>query len=168
MGYDDEPQEAEDNLRFPVSIRHQPEIQDIIRLLRSHLVRMSPRELKSAASTLLALERMPLVTPGIDVTFGFQEPRNDGNYAWADIAVSQDCFSLKIGEHFYDSDVGGNSETWIEFEAIAGDDRCYGSIEQWLDTTRQIADASIISCEDRSDHESLDWDAEEIDEWKAP
>ena len=81
MGHDDEPQKTKDYLRFPLSIQHQPEIGDIIRLIRSRLVRMSPLELKSAASTLLALKRMPLVTPGIDVTFGFQEPRNDGNYA---------------------------------------------------------------------------------------
>ena len=31
-----------------------------------------------------------------------------------DRAVSQDCFSLKFGKRFYDSDVGGDTETRIE------------------------------------------------------
>jgi hypothetical protein len=69
-------------------------------------------------------------------------------------AISEDGFSLKVAEHFYDTDVGGDSETRIEFEAIEGDERCQGNIEEWLDTARQIADGGIISCEDRSDYDS--------------
>jgi hypothetical protein len=41
---------------------------------------MSPDDLRSAASVLLALERLPATTPGVQVTFGFAQPNTDGNY----------------------------------------------------------------------------------------
>jgi hypothetical protein len=167
MDRDDEAEEIEDNPHFPLRIQHKAEIEDIISLIRSHLVRMSPRELRSAASVLLALERLPFVTPGIDVSFGFQEPRNGGNYAWADLRISEESFSLNIGQHFYDPDVGGDTETQTAFEATEGDARCRGGIERWLETARQIADGSPISCEDYSDHESVDWIAGEVDGWET-
>jgi hypothetical protein len=168
MDRDDNAEEIGDNPRFPLRIQHKAKIDDIISLIRNHLVRMSPRELRSAAIALLALERLPFVTPGVDVSFGFQEVRNGGNYAWADLRISEESFSLNVGQHFYDPDVGGDTETQTTFEATEGDERCHGSIERWLETVSQIADGSPISCEDYSDHESVDWIAREVDGWETP
>ena len=158
--------EAEDSVRFPLQIRHRAQM-EIIALIRSHLVRMSPPEIRSAAVTLLALERLPLVAPEINISFGFCQQNIDGNYKWADIKFSENSFSLHVGEHFYDPDIGGDTETDTTFEAFEGDERCLGSIQRWLEVARSIAEGSPISCEDYSDHERLDWKADVVNGWGA-
>jgi len=155
-------EETEGNTRFPLFIKNQSEIKQIVDLIRHHLVRMSPRELKAAAVTVLALERLPLTTKGVQVLFGFCS-RKDGNYKWADINISEDHIRLTIGEHFYDPAVGGDTESETIFEAFEGDERCQGSIQRWLDTAQEIAHGSAVTFEDYSDHEQIDWSADEVD-----
>lgn len=74
---------------------------------------MSPGHVRSAASVLLALERLPATTSGIQVTFGFIQRNTDGNYGWVDIAISEDGLRLGIGEHYYDPSAGADTESRI-------------------------------------------------------
>jgi hypothetical protein len=152
--------------RFPLSIDDKPKIEQVIELVRNHLSSMAPGELRAAASVLLALERLPAITPGIRVTFGFTRPNTDGNYGWADIEISEDEFRLGVGEHFYDPSVGGDTETRTVFETLAGGDWREGDIEDWLPVANVIASEGRVSAEDYSEHEEIEWTAEgDLDTW---
>ena len=156
-------EETEGDTRFPLSIENQSDIKQVVDLIRNHLVRMSPSELKAAAATLLALERLPLTTKGVQVSFGFRQTSSYGNYAWADINISEDHIRLTIGEHFYDPAVGGDTESETIFEAFEGDERCQGRIQRWLDIAQEIAHGSAVTSEDYSDYEQIDWSMDEVD-----
>jgi hypothetical protein len=111
MNEEDDPSDRADAGRFPLSIDDITKVEEVINLVRDQLRNMRPAHLRAAASILLALERLPATTPGMQVTCSFQQPNFDGNYGWADITVSEDNFSLGLGEHFYDPTVGGDTET---------------------------------------------------------
>ena len=129
----------------------------IAKLLRSRLAMMTPAELRSLAALLLALERLPCETPGVDISLTLSQPNLDGNYGWADLYISQTEFRLGIGEHFYDPSVGGDTESQTLYEACAGDDAAEGDIELWLSYAEaRSADGSVL-IEDNSDLEEVDW-----------
>jgi hypothetical protein len=152
--------------RFPLSITDKPKIERVIHLVRGHLPSMSPDDLRAAASVLLALERLPATTPGVQVTLGFAQPNTDGNYGWADIEISENEFRLGVGEHFYDPSVGGDTESRTVFETQAGGDWREGDIDDWLPVANVIASQGSVSSEDYSDHEAIEWRAEgDRDAW---
>jgi hypothetical protein len=97
MNEEDDPSDRADAGRFPLSIDDITKVEEVINLVRDQLRNMRPAHLRAAASILLALERLPATTPGMQVTFSFQQPNFDGNYGWADITVSEDNFSLGLG-----------------------------------------------------------------------
>jgi hypothetical protein len=149
--------EPSDLRRFPLSVDDILQMKKIITFMREQLTTMSPAHVRSAASVLLALERLPVVTPGIQVTFGFVQRNTDGNYGWADIAISEDELRFGIGEHFYDPSVGGDTESRIAFEAMAGGDAAEGDIDDWLSVARVVATEGDISVEDYLDYELIEW-----------
>jgi hypothetical protein len=122
---------------------------------------MSPEHLRAAASVLLALERLPATTPGINVTFDFLQPNTDGNNGWADIRISEETLRFGLGEHFYDPKIGGDRETRTAFETEAGGYWREGDIDDWL----AVANVIILDCEfsadEYSDHDEIKWEAEE-------
>ena len=129
----------------------------IAELLRSRLAMLTPAELRSLAALLLAVERLPCVTPGVDVSLTLSQPNLDGNYGWADLYISEAEFRLGIGEHFYDPSVGGDTESRTLYEACAGDDAAEGDIALWLSYAEvRSADGSVL-IEDNSDLEEIDW-----------
>jgi hypothetical protein len=132
--------------------------------VRGELETMRPGDLRAAASVLLALERLPLVTPGVVVTFGFKI--QDGcELEWADVGFGDDEFRLTVGQHFYDPSVGGDTESKVVFEAFAGGDR-EGSIDRWLEAARGLAKRGVVSAEDYSELEEGDWrDDGELPDW---
>jgi hypothetical protein len=69
---------------------------------------------------------------GLQVRFGYQTPRCDGNYAWADILLSEHYIEGTVGEHFYDPDVGGDTESSVLFYREIGGSSDYGSMKEWL------------------------------------
>jgi hypothetical protein len=91
----------------------------------------------------------------MQVTFSFQQRNIDGNFSWADITVSEDNFSLGLGEHFYDPTVGGDTETRIVFETQAGGNGPEGNIDDWLPVANVIATDGLVSAEENSDWEAL-------------
>lgn len=118
---------------------------------------MSPRVMRSASALILALRRMPLATPGIDMRIGFRTADRDGNWSWVDVEISEYEFRLSLGHHHYDPSVGGDTDSSVIFEAAAGSDRSFGSIDDWLDMASSIAEEGYPSLEnDDSDYGALD------------
>lgn len=127
----------------------------VIRLIRRNLYKLGPHDLKVAAVTLLALERLPRITPGVSVVFGFQTSNVTGNWAWADISIGDDGLSLGLGEHFYEPGVGGDTETRTPFEANESGYR--GSVSEWLEVASKLFSEGVPKSEDESGHDDLDW-----------
>lgn len=117
---DDEPEF--DPTRFPITAEDIAKIKLVCRLLREQLSVLAPRDVKCAAVVLCALERLPLVTQGVEISFGFVQPNCGGNFGWADIEITESEFTLSIGEHVHDPSVGGDTESRHAFEAYAGAD----------------------------------------------
>jgi hypothetical protein len=146
--------------RFPLSVEDIANVTMVIKLVRSQLPSMTPRQLRTAAVLLRALERLPEKTPGIYTTFGFVQRSDGGNYGWADISISEDEFRLGLGEHFYEPSVGGDTESRNAFEAIAGADWPDGDIDEWLSTAQVLSVGAEISIQDDSDYDAIDWSSE--------
>jgi hypothetical protein len=145
--------------RFPLSEADLQRISAISTLFRSQLSTMTPAQLRSIAALLLALKRLPLTTPGIDISLSFSQPNTDGNYGWAKIHISEYELRLGIGEHFYDPRVGGDTKSQTLFETCAGADTFLGDIESWLSYAEaRSADGSLSVEEDNSDFEGIDWE----------
>jgi hypothetical protein len=151
--------------RFPLSRDEISQLRRLSKYLRNQLQRMTPKDLRGAAAVILALERLPATTPGVQITFSFIQPNIDGNYGWADISISETELILGVGEHFYDPSVGGDTESRHVFTALAGDDFSKGDINEWLPYVRVLADGNLTA-DDYSDDEAIDWAAakEPIDE----
>ena len=129
-------------------------------LIRRHLRHMTAPEIRSAAVVLRALERLPYATPGACVRFGFSTPRASGNYSWADVEFFDPEFRLSLGAHFYDADVGGDTESSVAFECVAGSGTGGGDIREWLVEAERIAEFRTYTADDESDHETIDWYSE--------
>lgn len=129
-------------------------------LIRRHLWRMTAREIRSAAVVLRALERLPHATPGAWVRFGFSTPQAGGNYRWADVEFLGPEFCLSLGAHYYDPDVGGDTETSVAFEWFAGTDSRAGDIQEWLTEAESIAASHTYTVEDESEYGDIDWFSE--------
>ena len=143
--------------RFPLRRHDEPAIASIIILVRSNLRRMAPFELRAAAVLLLALERLPATTPGTLVRLGFKKSTCVGSYKWADISISDTELRMLIGEHFYESDVGGDTES-SEVFAVDTEGSRHGSLSQWLECAHNIVfDRYTMTASDDSFHDELDW-----------
>ncbi|MGH6662618.1 MAG: hypothetical protein ACREB6_13860 [Rhodospirillales bacterium] len=146
--------------RFPLKDDDLVKIRQVIDLIRSHLPDMRPVDVRAAASVLLALERLPDITPGVQITFGFAQPNTDGNFGWADIEISEDELRFGLGEHFYSPAVGGDTEVRTVFESQAGGDWREGEIDDWLPVASVIASEGHVSAEDYSEFDETDWHSE--------
>ena len=118
---------------------------------------MPPRVMRSASALILALGRMPLATPGLDLRIGFRTADRDGNWSWADVEISEFDFRLSLGHHHYDPSIGGDTDSLTLFETAAGSDRSFGSIDDWLEMAPSIAEEGYANLEsDNSDYGVLD------------
>src|SRR6266545_4040121 len=70
MKEEDDANDADAGL-FPLTIDDLKKLTGVIKLVREQLSEMNPACLRAAASVLLALERLPSTTPGVQVTFSF-------------------------------------------------------------------------------------------------
>ena len=143
--------------RYSVDGRDQFAVDEIINLIRAHTSSMSPGELRSAATVLLALKRMPYVTNGVNVSFGFSTPNYDGNHRHAVIEIYEDGFRLGLVGYFNDPAVGGDTEARYVFETMTGSSLRQGSIEDWLEDARAISNSGLLMVEDHSDYDAIDW-----------
>ena len=141
--------------RYPFDEEALSAIASIVKLIQSRTTSMSASDLRSAATVILALERLPHTTPGVDASFSFTQPNQDGNYGWADGEISEDAFRLFLGERYYTTAVGGDTEHRIAVETYAGSNRIDGEIESWLEVVRMIERGGHLTFEDNSD---IDWE----------
>ena len=73
----------------------------------------------------------------------------------ADGEISEDAFRLFLGEHYYTTAVGGDTEHRIAVETYAGSNRIDGEIENRLEVVRVIERGGHFTVEDNSD---IDWE----------
>lgn len=128
--------------------------------LRNKLVKAEPSFIRSAAPAILALERLPRPTGGVQVRFGCKTPNQRGNYGWADISLSEDDIKGTVGKHFYDPEVGGDTESSVLFHRQVGGSSDYGSLEDWWEQAEGLSAVGYLSAEDDSDWDAIDWCAE--------
>ena len=169
MNEDDDLAQGGDNEGyFPLWSTDKPAIGSTIALVRDQLRKMSPEQVRAAATVLLALERLPATTPGIDVTFTLSQPNKNGNYGWVDVTITEHDLDFGLGEHFFDPKVGGDTETRMAFEVHAEEFLRKGDIVEWLEAAGVIASEGEAIVEDRSDISLLEWQFEDGEiVWRA-
>lgn len=128
--------------------------------LRDQLAKSEPKFIRSAAPAILALERLPHPTAGVQVRFAYKTPNLDGNFGWVDISLSGNDIEGTIGEHFYDPGIGGDTESDVLFYREVGGSLDYGSLEEWWERFEGLSAFAYLSVEDESDWDVIDWDAE--------
>jgi hypothetical protein len=134
--------------------------------LRAMLVQADPQFIRSAASAILAIERLPQPTPGAHIDVGYRTPNSNGNYGWADLVITEDEVRAARGEHFYDPGVGGDTETRVLFEAGLGRANKGGSLADWFEHAEdehaeEMSNHAYFYLDDYS--EDIDWIACEVD-----
>jgi hypothetical protein len=77
---------------------------------------MTPADLRAIASLFLALQRLPLETPGVAVSIALRQWYSEGNHAWLDLWIDPYELRLAMGQHFYNADVDGDTESDTLFE----------------------------------------------------
>lgn len=116
---------------FPMEEEELEAFRQIAELVRIHLPAMTPEQIIGAANLLRGLESLPKPVPYLLVQLSFKTTNRCGNYGWVSISLSEDELELSIGEHFYDSAVGGDTESQVLYRCMVGDEYCTGSIGRW-------------------------------------
>ena len=100
-------------------------IEKLRKIIREHAHSISATELCAISVLLRIFERMPEETPEapcVTVSFLTAKP-TEGNRSWVDIRAYEGVLELGEGAHFYDPDVGGDTESQTIFSMVAGTDR---------------------------------------------
>ena len=153
----DEGIDEESQRQFPLDNESLEGVARVVEQIRALLPGLNPRQVYISSLVLLALERLPASTAGVDVRYGFLTHNDDGNFGWADIEICSTEFRLISGEHFYDPEVGGDTSSQIAFEAFLGVEESEGSVDDWLAFAEAIWDLNLIEAGDNSDHNEIDW-----------
>jgi len=143
--------------QFPIDNPALDGVARVVERIRSALPSLNPRQVYIASLVLLALERLPISTPGVNLRFGVLRRHSPGNYVWADIEICSTEFRLISGEHIYDPDVGGDTSSQTIFEAFLGAEESEGSVDDWLAFAETILEPNLVEAQDNSDHEEIDW-----------
>ena len=126
-------------------------------MVRERLPTSSLQQVRAASTLLLGISRLPLATPGIQVSVDFHYSVQGGNFSWADFSLSDTELCLGTGEHHYDPGVGGDNESQIIFEAQLGE-VTEGSVAGWI---RLMMHLVRMDCEilinDESEPQKLPW-----------
>src|SRR4051812_40355173 len=90
---EDDDDDNEDDAEFDATFQLSESDLALFKRLAAELRRLigiaEPKTIRSAAAAILALERLPLPTPGVQVRVGYQTPNRNGNFGWVDIALSE-------------------------------------------------------------------------------
>ena len=126
-------------------------------LIRAKLLSEHPAFIRRAAVVLIALERLPKITPGVNITVGWQTKSVNGNYIWADISVSEEGIRAVIGGHSYDSDVGGDTQSETVFVSTPNSYR-RGNLEMWSERAQSVAEVGYLVLRDEwAGEDHIDW-----------
>ncbi len=155
----EEREEDQEDPKFPLSAKDLKILRDFVSKLRGSLAEAEPQFIRSAATAIFVIERLPKPTPGAQVELGYRTPNSGGNYGWVDLVISEDEIKASLGEHFYDPGVGGDTETRVLFEAGLGHGAREGSLEYWHEQARELALHGLY-LEDES--EDVDWAIDDL------
>jgi hypothetical protein len=144
-----------DSDQFPLSEQELKLLRDFATELRGMLAKAEPQLIRSAASAIFVLERLPKPTPFAQIDVGYRTPSSNGNYRWADLVISEDEIRASRGEHFYDPGVGGDTETRVLFEAGLGSNNKGGSLAGWFRYAQEMSNHAYLYVDDDSEH--IDW-----------
>ena len=146
---------------FPLSTRDLQILRELSDEVRRVLSSENAFFIRSAACAILVIERLPRPTSGALVEISYKTFGSPGNWGWADITLGYDEIHASIGEHFYDSAVGGDTESETLFSAELDADRCTGDLEEWFEHAKGIAENGILEVSDQSEADAIDWWAED-------
>ena len=138
-------------------------VKDIHRLLRRRA--LSPKQIDSMARLLLGLQRLPLSTPGLDITFAlYLDDRSigDGEYWFYDkIHMNEFSITLSSGSWHHEQD-GWEHETPISTDSYLWLTHETNRIN-WLSQFKKKCSRkdSEIEIEDNSNCVLLDWKSPE-------
>jgi hypothetical protein len=127
-------------------------------LLSRHNI--TPPQIVGVGHALVALERLPLVTPGCNCSFGIEHRVKDqesGEMRYIEISISEEAFEISSGGSVYEASVGSDSYSdphWrIEIDGHAEREADLSNIEDEvlerlnLGAHIQVHDESIIETE---------------------
>jgi hypothetical protein len=139
----DEP-DVEDLRTFPIAAR---DLGGVAFAIRAQ-IKCDPDEQRADLTAALdAIARLPAPTDDqISISasdrYGSGAGREAGNYEWAQIEITDDAVTCSCGEHFYDSDVGGDSESGTIFFCDI-DGFVKGDLRDWLYRFERLASYGV-------------------------
>jgi hypothetical protein len=129
--------------------------------VRAKLFTAHPAFIRTACVVLIALERLPKVTPGACIRVCWRTRRISGEWKWADICVSEEAVRAGLGAHYYDRGVGGDTESETLFTAYVGAQRL-GDLAEWAKQAQSVAEAGYLTLHDEwAGQDHIDWSADD-------
>jgi hypothetical protein len=162
----DDADQLQDDPEGPTLFAFRPEekcvVQEVIDGLRERVAHRStsPSELRHLSVALLALQRLPLPTSGIELNASLVY-RFGGEMSYIGLYIGSSSFRLQTGGSAYDPEVGSDSYSQTIFEVEPSGFRSsdgWCALSGWTESFR-------VHCRDREWHLSFDWlgDEAEID-----
>jgi len=116
MNYSDDYDDNAEIVLFELTEDDQYAIDIAIEIARYFLKKPSitPKQIIGLGNALYALDRMPAVTPGVNVDYGITYRHGTDSYSemrYIDFRISDSDFSIDIGASTYDSAIGSDSFT---------------------------------------------------------
>lgn len=147
--YDNDDDPAPD--RFPLSEKELELLVGFAAGLRRSLEQADPQFIRSAATAIFVIERLPKPTPGARVDVGYRTSNCGGTFGWTDLVISEEEIRASVGEHFYDPSVGGDTQTHVYFETGLGEGSWQGDLEAWFEQARELASLYAPYADDYSE-----------------
>lgn len=134
-------------------------VQSLERTVRVLLRReeVSPSQISSLAKLLLGLQRLPFITPGLDVHLSLSARYEDEGHGW-DVYLREGWFCLEWAG-WVRGPCGTDSISGDPFEASPGSGAC-GSLWEldWVRSMPDLAEWAEVQLEDNSQDSRLDWE----------
>jgi len=141
-------------------------IQELIAGVRRVLKRKSvtPQQIVGLGKLLHGLQRLPLSTPGVDITVTIAN-RTSEDLFYQSVHLSESSFELSSGGAQYTPDVGSDSYTSFNFLVEAGgfrDSTTVTEVEDWiLGFIESLCDEEqAFEVDDQDEESALDWHEE--------
>jgi hypothetical protein len=154
---DDDEDKSFEPAQFSLSRDEVALSKDMAAIVRQELRTAHPAFIRQAAVVLFVLERLPNATPGASITVGWSTKPQEGSREWAEVSISEEEIQASVGAHYYDPEIGGDTESETLFWAHVDGAR-QGSLETWSERARHVDESGILTIRDEwaGEHE-IDW-----------
>jgi hypothetical protein len=123
----------------------------------------TPRQLVGLARALYALERLPKISPGVNVDYGISLRQGDESFEemkyWG-VRICEDSFEVSSGGSVYNAEVGSDSISGFKLYVEAGSDgyrECNDYCYEWLDDLEELLNLGAeLDVTDDSERDCLD------------